>query len=347
MTKFLRSHHHHVVWLSVSGAISILLFAAVGVGAITYERAYQDRIFPGVRIGSIPVGEHTRAEALTRVQHVLDAYLGQGLPYVLDGQLVNIDPIIVGQQDPDLTYRLVDIDVPTLVDDAFAVGRRPSFRTTWTERARGALHDDLAVPLRVTIAEDQLEQALVENLSSNLHTMQPPRLIANKRDGVVTWTVHEGRAGRTLDPATIAAATAMRIATLDPAAIPVATTIAEPPYTKADVEAALPALDAALQRAPLTLTHSNDRWVVTAETLATWLTFQDGPAPTINAATVNEFLVPIAKAVEQPAESARLTINANTKRVREFRAAREGVRIDRALLATALHESVFGSAPPL
>ena len=113
----------HVLGWTMFGASIILLLGAVGVGAITYEQAYQDRIFPGVRIGSTPVGELTKAEATARMQKVMDAYLGHGIPYALGGKIVTINPVISAPQDPDLTYEIIDVDIPTLVDEAFAVGR--------------------------------------------------------------------------------------------------------------------------------------------------------------------------------------------------------------------------------
>ena len=354
MGKFIHTRHHHVIWLSVSGAISILLFAAVGVGAITYERAYENRIFPGVRIGTIPVGELTKAEAVTRIQQVLDAYLGQGLPYVLDGRLVVIDPIIIGQQDPDLSYRLVEVDAAALVDAAFAIGRRASFAATWTERVRGATRDGLVVPLEATVASDQLSAALAENLGGALERMDPPRIAAVVRDGEVSWEITEGHPGRALDGASIAAATALRIASLDPAAIPITTVVQEPPYAKADVAAVLPALDAALARAPLTLVLPSDaggaadrRWQVDRATLATWFTVLPGPTPGLDRDAIEAFLAPIAASVERTAVEPRLVMDPASKRVREFRAAREGVRMDRTALAAALHEAVFGQRPPL
>ncbi|MDO8621904.1 MAG: VanW family protein [bacterium] len=337
----------HALGWTLFGSTILFLLAAVGVGAITYERAYENRIFPGVRIGPIPVGELSQSDAATRVRQVLDAYLGQGLPYVLDGKLVNINPIVIGQQDPDLSYALVDVNVPALVEEAYAIGRRPTLIAAWTERVQGATRDGLIIPLNATVASEQIEQALAANLGESLLPMEPPRLRTTLRDGAVVWEVTDGRAGRQIDVASVAAATASRIATLDPAAIVVVTSVQPPPYTKADVEAALPALDAALARAPLTLTHGDQRWRIEADTLAAWFTFENGPAPTLERGAIDAFLKPIADIIERPAENARLSINPATKRVREFQRPQEGIRIDRDSLASALHDAVLGTATPL
>mgnify|MGYP001568090276 CR=1 FL=1 len=189
MTILRRPFLSHALGWTLFGSTLLFLLAAVGVGAITYERAYEDRIFPGVRIGPIPVGELAKPEATTRVRQVIDAYLGQGLPYILDGTLVNINPIVIGQQDPDLSYTLVDIDVPALVEEAYAIGRRPTLIAAWTERVQGATRDGLIVPLHVTVASERLEQALAANLSGSLTRMEPPRLRATPRNGSVVWEV--------------------------------------------------------------------------------------------------------------------------------------------------------------
>lgn len=337
----------HALGWTMFGSTLLFLLAAVGVGAITYERAYESRIFPGVRIGPIPVGELSRTDAATRVRQSLDAYLGQGLSYVLDGTLININPIVIGQQDPDLSYALVDIDVPALVEEAYAIGRRPTLIAAWTERVQGAMRDGLIIPLHAMVAADRLEQALAANLGDRLVPMEPPRLRAAMRDNAVVWEVTDGRAGRGVDTASIAAATASRIAALDPAAILVTTSVQSPPYTRADVESVLPALDTAVRRAPITLTYGEQRWQVDQNALATWFTLQDGLTPALQRDAIDTFLTPIAETIERPAENARLSIHPTTKRVREFRRPQEGIRIDRDTLVAALHAAVFGTATPL
>ena len=337
---------HALGWTLFASSLLFLL-AAVGVGAITYERAYEGRIFPGVHIGPIAVGGLPKSEGIARVQLALDAYLGKGIPYVLDGRVVTIDPIVTAPQDPDLTYRLIEVDVPQLIDAAFGLGRRPSLVAAWTERARGAVRDDLAVPITATVDRARLESALTENLRGKLAAMQPPRLQAVVTNGTVSWTIIDGRQGQRIDIAAVTTATEQRIAGLDPAPVVVPMANAAPPYTKADVEAALPLIALALQRAPIALTHDAQRWTIERTTLAGWIVLGDRPEPLLDRAAIDAFLVPIAKDIERPAEDARLSIDPTTKRVREFRAAHDGTRIDRDALATALHAAVFGTATPL
>lgn len=337
----------HVLGWTMFGAAVILLLGSVGAGAITYENAYADRIFPGVRVGPIVVGGLSKADGSARIQLALDAFLGQGIPYVLDGRIVTIDPIVTAPQDPDLTYRLIEVDVPKLVDSAFTLGRRPSLVAAWSERARGAIRDDLVVPITASVDRKRLEEALAENLSRDLPAMRPPRVEPVVTDGVVSWNVVAGQSGRRIDIAAVAAETEQRIAALDPAPVLVPTIEAAPPYTTEEVIAALPRIEAALGRAPLTLTHGEQRWTAEATTLAGWFTFGDRPEPVLDRNAINAFLTPIAKDIERQAENARLSINPTTKRVREFRSAREGVRIERDALVAALQDAVFGTRPPL
>lgn len=337
----------HVLGWTMFGAAVILLLGSVGAGAITYENAYVDRIFPGVRVGPIVVGGLSKADGSARIQLALDAFLGQGIPYVLDGRVVTIDPIVIAPQDPDLTYRLIEVDVPKLVDSAFTVGRRPSLVAAWSERARGALRDDLAIPITASVDRKRLEEALTENLSKELSAMRPPRVEPVVTDSVVSWNVVAGQSGRRIDIAAVAAETEQRIAALDPAPVLVPTVEAAPPYTTEEVIAALSRIEAALGRAPLTLTHGEQRWAVEPATLAGWFTFGDRPEPVLDHNAIDAFLAPIAKDIERPAENARLSINPTTKRVRGFQSAREGVRIEREELIAALQDAVFGTRPPL
>ncbi|MBI4142709.1 VanW family protein, partial [Candidatus Uhrbacteria bacterium] len=339
---------HHTIGWSLSGAMVILLLGAIGVGAMTYERAYRDRIFPGVRIGMMDVGGLTRTEATTRVQAAVDAFLEQGIPFTYDGRTSVLDAVVRAPQGPDLAYTLIAFDVPALVDQAFARGRSTSQAVAWRERALGAMTDTaLEVPLHATIDTERLERTLEEQYASSLALMEEPRLVAIAEDGAIRWDVREGRSGFRIAREATTSAIRARIAALDPAPVVLAVERVDPSTTVVDARAALPAVERAIARAPLTLTHGGSRWTVDATTLAGWMTLRDGTTPGIDRAAVDAYLTTIAGGIERSSENARFTFDAATKRVREFRPARTGQRIDRDDLVAQIADAAFGSAVPL
>lgn len=326
-------------------ATFVLLLGAIGAGAMTYEHAYENRIFPGVRIGPIAVGGLTKAEANVRLQRVVDAYLAKGFIFVLDGAIVTIDPIVRAPQDPDISYPLVSVDVAALIDNAFAVGRRGGVFGSWTNRVRTAAHRDAAVPLAATVDTERLERVLAENYRTQLIPMELPHPRPVSSVGGVAWVVTEGRPGQRLAP-TFTDTVSVRIASLESAPITLFTETIAPSYVKADVEAVLPELNAAIARAPLTFSYGERRWVVDAAGAAQWLTLDGNRQPIVARAEIDEFVDSIAPTVERPEEDARFAIDPTTKRVREFRAPREGLRINREALVVATSDVLFGNRPP-
>ncbi|MFH1098443.1 MAG: VanW family protein [Candidatus Uhrbacteria bacterium] len=341
--------HPHVIrilaWLL--GSVVVLLIGAIGVGAATYERAYADRIFPGVMIGSIDVGGQTKTEATEKVQRTIDSFLSSGIRFELGNRLVTVNPIVIAPRDPDLHYELVAVDIPGLVADAYAMGRDDSIVSQWSERIRGAAGDSVTISLRATIDVERLATALRENFRDVIVPMTRPQII-RVRDGTdAQWIVSDGRSGVDVDVTTAAAMTILRIAALDPAPVSLATVSVPSPYARTDVEKVLPAIDAALTRTPITITHDEQRWTFDRETIATWLAVDANGVPTVNTAAITEAIAPMAESIERQPADAKFVFDPATKRVHEFRFARNGIRIDRDVLVAAVHDALFGTAVPL
>ncbi|MDO8462982.1 MAG: VanW family protein [bacterium] len=343
--------HHHVIWYSIVGAVLVLLLAAVGVGAITYEHAYEGRIFPGVTIGTIDVSGLAPDAAVDRVRAVMDARLNEGLAYTLDGQTVMLETIVVASGDPDLWYPLAEVDVPSLVDVAMRIGRDGSAPSQWSHRVRGAVNGGFTVPIDVTIHAEQLMDALTANYAAALVPMEPASVRAAEAVDDAAWSfvVTEGVAGRALDADAVITMTRARIAALDPAPMALTVQNIPPPFTLAEVNAVLPELQAALARAPLTITGPDaTRWEIPVGTLATLLALDDAGRPTLDRDALMAWITTtITPTVERAPRDATLTFNPNTKRVTAFTPSVDGIGIDRTLFTAMVEAAVFGSRAPL
>ncbi|MFH1430412.1 MAG: VanW family protein [Candidatus Uhrbacteria bacterium] len=342
------THHlsHTLAW-SLAGGLAILLLGAIGVGAITYDHAYTDRIFPGTSVGTIDVGGFTKQEATERVQKVLDAYLGQGFSFALDGRTVTIDAIVMAPSDPDLWYPLVSVDVPSHIEAAFSMGRSDSISSQWSERLRGALRSGARVPIQATVHTELIATALEENYPDAFTTMSPPRVRVSD-DDPTSWTIEPGIAGHGVENRTLEELIRYRVATLDPAPIAIAATTIPPPFDDATAAAAIPLLERARDRAPITITHNNHRWTIEPEHLAIWLAIDDAAQPILDRDLLTAWVdTTISTSIETPARNAQLSFHPTTKRVTSFTPSREGIAVNRDLLFSQINATVFGSLPPL
>ncbi|MBI2483176.1 VanW family protein [Candidatus Uhrbacteria bacterium] len=332
---------------SIAAALVLFLICAMGVGAIVYDRAYRDRIFSGVHIGPVDVSGLSRDAAIARMRQVVDTRLAAGFTYTLNGRSITINPTISAPNDPDLSYTLVDVDVPELVDDAFAVGRETHLVPQWTARIRGIFGRNRTVPMTAHVDAVQLNKTIHENFAQELAPPQNPRLVRTAMDGTATWRVIPGRSGYQL-VTDVPAITTRRMVTLSTQPIVLTTRTQEPTITANDIERILPQLNAALARAPLTFTHEKQQWTAESETVASWLSVlvSPQPQPAFQMEALDRFLAPITSAIERPAENARLAIDPTTRRVREFQSPREGLAIDRDELTHRITAALFEHGEP-
>jgi vancomycin resistance protein YoaR len=340
-------HTSHAIAWWIVGALALLLFTTLGVGSVLYERAYDGRIFPGVTIGAIDVGGLTRDDATSLVQTAVDAHLNNGLHFLLDDITIELNPIVIAPADPDLSYLLVDIPVAPVVDSAFAYGRTNGTKQQWTDRLEAARRG-VRLSFSASLDRDALVRALLDNAGNRLQDPVSPQLIRELREGNTFWDVLPGREGRTIDVDVLIAAVRMNAAGLDSAPITLPTRTTPPPFTADEVRAVLPGINAALQRAPLSLVYARRQWGLTTETIAPWITIDNRGALTLDRERIDAYLnATIAPSVEIAARDARLRIDPVSSRVYEFQSARDGIAIERELLATTLQAALFGSHVPL
>ncbi|MBI4433352.1 VanW family protein [Candidatus Uhrbacteria bacterium] len=331
---------------SIAAALVLFLLCAMGVGAIAYDRAYRDRMFPGVHIGPVDVGGLGRDAATARVRRAVDTRLASGFTYTLDGRSVTVTANVSAPADPDISYALIDVDVPELVDNAYAIGRESRLTTQWTTRIRGVFGRSRTIPIAARIDADRLSATITENFIAELPKPQDPRLIRTAAGGTAAWRVIPGRAGREL-LTDIATATARRVTALSTDPIILTARTVTPTVTPGDIERILPQLNAALARTPLIFTYEKQQWTAESETVASWLSVlvtSSQPQPVLHMEALDRFLAPMASTIERPAENARLAIDPTTRRVQEFQSPREGFAIDRSELSRRIAAALFENA---
>jgi vancomycin resistance protein YoaR len=280
----------------VAGLLAVL---ALGVGALYgYDRQFEGRILPGVRIGSVDLSGLSPAAAAAQLS---TAYASLGT-----GKLVLTSP------DGNTTITYADIgrhvDVDGLVADAAAVGRAGSAVDRVIGNARTALRGVVLAP-RV-VFDQQLLASKVQAAAA--------RLERSPIDAAVTTTATSfeqtpASDGRTADAgAALGAATAALSALDAPAEIDVAipvTTVA-PRISTEEATAATSAAD--LMAKDITLTNATESWVIKASTVRTWLrvtpTVDGGYIPLPNVVSVRSVVAKLATKIDRKALDASFVI---------------------------------------
>jgi vancomycin resistance protein YoaR len=273
------------------------LGTALGLGAAAlyaYGASYENRILPGVRVGSVDLGGLSRTDAAARLMSAY-ASLAQG-------------SIVLAAPGRELTVRYDEIgrraDVDAMVAEALGVGRDGTPLERAVAEAQTAVS---GVDLSPRVAIDaQLLSARVSALVAPLQREPTDATIAVTKTGFTTTPAATGTA---VDGQALAARVLAAIGSTDTPAtvrIDVPITTLAPSIGDDAVAAVRKAAEAMV--ADLALTSGKDSWTLAASTVRSLVGFVDTAdgrvAPTLDSAKLSASLKAIAKKADQPARNA-------------------------------------------
>ncbi|MBA2720037.1 MAG: VanW family protein [Chloroflexi bacterium] len=281
----------------VLGLFAVL---AVGVSALyAYDQRYQDRVLPGVHVGSVDLSGMTAAEATARLHETYDV--------LADGQII----LVAGDKEILLpfsrTRRAAAVD--SMVARALSVGRAGNAVERAIANARTAFR---GVDIAPEVRYDQASLTRwVNALAAAQHLAPNDAVIAGTDAG---YTVTPGRIGQRADPTEALASLTATLAKVDaPAEIRVDLPLVEliPTITTAEAEAGAAA--ATRIAADVRIVEGKGSWTITAKTIRTWITFAsaaDGTyEPIVDTTKVEKALAPAAKGLAKTARNASFKIS--------------------------------------
>lgn len=308
-------------WRLATAIFCFLVVLALAEWA--YARRWEQSILPGVHIGILDVGGKTETDARTMVDQTIDSITRAGLSFVYQSKRVTIAPIISAQGDPDLTYELVQWNNEATIVNALRIGHEGPWWQRWYAQTK-ALIVGTRIPATVTVATDQLRDALRDNFESS----EEPAKNAELRiiDGVISVTPET--MGRIFDyhSATTALAVSLQELTVQPTTLTVITDY--PTVTTDGIESLRGTITTLLARGPLQLIHGKRWWRIHPEEWSTWLTVTlQGKTPILSLDPIKMATAfsPLAEIITMPARDAKFVIQ--NGRVVEFQTAQKGQQL--------------------
>jgi vancomycin resistance protein YoaR len=278
------------------GLVAVL---AVGVGALyAYDQRYQDRILPGVHVGTVDLSGLTAGEAAERLHEQYDG--------LSRGSVV----LVAGDRELTIPYtrarRAADID--GMVARALSVGRAG----TLAERVIANIRTNVrgvGIEPSVTFDADALSRWVVA-LANAQHVSPTDATVARTKDG---YQITPSVPGRRADATGVVGDLLDRIGRVDaPDRIQVDLPFSDlaPALTTEEAQAAV---DAANRIATdLRITDGKSSWTIPAATIRSWITFKaaaDGTyGPVIVKSRVPKALAAVAKDVAQAPVDARFVL---------------------------------------
>jgi vancomycin resistance protein YoaR len=318
-----------------AAAFGFGLFAALALGAAAlyaYDRHYEGRVLPGVRVGSVDLSGMWPADAR--------AALDTAYAALADGQLTLRTP--VGSRSvsyADIGRRL---DTEALVAEALGTGRSGNLVDRVVANTRTALRGVTIQP-RVVIEAGTLQDE-VDTLGAEVHREPVDATIAATKKG---FALEYGRDGRELVPEVPRAALEALVDLETPPALEVPLRVVSTAPEVTSLEAYLARLSGSRIARDVVLRVGGESWTIKAGAIRNWITFQatadGGYAPVIDSSRIPRALRPVAREIVRPARDASFLVGRGGGIV-GVTAARNGRKLDTPATAARIADTLRARA---
>jgi vancomycin resistance protein YoaR len=284
--------------------VTVISGLAVWAAQVVLEQSYRGRVFPGVSIRGVAVGDLARDAARAAVEARYAAFLAQPVVLSYDGR----------SWMPTLAELGVTLEIDQAVDAALAAGRgNPLAELRALPLLGGGAVD---IPLQLTVDQVLMQQYLVSRVSGIERPAIDARLLL---DGTsVSWTPASAGTQLLLDEMVLELTSV--IESLDQTTLAVRTRSLDPVLTDAAAQAAQQQI-ASLLAGPLVLNVDDDQFVWSVEDLARLVRVEqtDDPstmlAVSIDQAQLRDKITAIADATESAGKLPRLSWNGGNLRI--------------------------------
>ena len=318
-------------WLLISVAVFFVL-SATGAGASwSFQKKYDNKIFPGIKLGNLDLGGKTRDEAKKIINEKIDQIGQNGIKFKYNSQETTITPSIFSF-DADLAYQIITFNPDQTVEEIFSFGRNKSLFGNLRNRLSAFIFKKSA-NIIYTANEEEITRILKSNYSNLEIPAKNAELIAtsspDQKDEFI-FSLSQEKLGKVINYEEAIKKLKENLRKLNNQPITLASETDYPFIYKNECLNIEPEARKILSAGPLTLTYQDKKWVIEKEMIADWLTLEKNDKKiviaSLNSGKIAEFLrKDIAPQIEKEPIDARFEIK--NGRVSEFQGGQDGFKI--------------------
>ncbi len=322
-----------------------LVFGFLALGIMAYGAIYQERIYPGVRIGDYNIGGMSRFELKDLIENLNNRYAKEGIDINLEKdsgiQKVKLNTVGFGES----AVEMVRLDSEALSRAALQVGRAGD---TWQQFFGPIGYRFNPVTLSVPVVMNK--SVLVDNLKNLLAPFEDKvqdAAISNISVGDLTAEIVPEKSGQIFDYDEAVEKIKTNLAKLFFEPVILKPKLFSPAINVEDVRAVLPSLWPMLRFGSLKIVASPSpstsfQWDLSANELANFIEVRrdadDKLAFFLNPEKVNNYLkLKILPSVEVSPVDAKFTTENN--KVKDFQPSSDGITIDFDITYAALNDN--------
>lgn len=328
------------ITLITIGFVALFIFA--GGAGFLWARQFEGRIAPNVFIGPIAVGGMRPELARQWLQSQTDDLLINGIPVTVKGETKNLSLSTLVSSD---SIEDVEFALDEALEQAMDA-RRSSNPITKIWRFAIASWQPVSIPIPLTIATDTIKQNLIQLFPEQEIPGQDARFLFLQDEHGWQVRIVPGTTGTEFDWEPFFVTLSEKLGRFDRSEIALSLVEMPPSVSEAQAESQKDKALEKLLAAPLTFSYIDERgekneWILSQTHFAKMIVPSATETVQIDKSAFDEFLDPIAREIERPAQNARLQVE--NGRVVEFLESKSGLRLDR----DALYELIMaGSGDP-
>lgn len=353
-------------WLLWTAIIFFIIFLSLVSIYLSFENKYINKIYPGVYIGGISLGEKNLEEAKKIIGAKINLLNQNGIKFYYGDDTITIFPI-VSSLEGDIAYQIINFDTDKTLATAYDFGRSGNFAADLKNKIKALFADEI-IAMAATVNENEIKKILKEKFFLSETPAEDAKLTykiisESEENKIIRFEVNSEKIGRTIDYQNGLSQLKIQLTNFNFKPIELASKTAYPQIYKNDcLNIENKALNM-LTSAPLILTHKENQWTINNEQLASWLSLKINPefhnetpnkekkiVISPNSETANKFLEnEVASKVNKKPVEAKFEIRDG--KVAEFQASQDGAELDAARtllkIESELTKSTISSSTPI
>lgn len=255
----------------VIGSCAVIVLLVGGV-AYAYETSYSDKFFRGVQVAEISLDGLTRDEARMKIEQKLASIASAGYVFVFEGKTATLPATQLSLEDPDLAQNLILYNIDETLNDAFAVGRGNDPFYRHIERLRLLIRPK-QVPVSHQVQNAIVKQSLEAAFKDQVKIAKDASIqfSTTGTDAALEIAITDDQVGVAFNETAGLRTLSRQADALDFSPITLDVIRVQPLIRRAELEPLKDEAPALIENAPFRIRYIRSSWVISKDTLATWL----------------------------------------------------------------------------
>ncbi|MDD5291073.1 MAG: VanW family protein [Patescibacteria group bacterium] len=256
-------------------AIFFISLAILAGAFLIFEKQYEGRIYPGIRMGNIDLSGLTKAGAEKLLGEKIDDLNRTGLRFKYADSQTTLTPTI-SSLEADLAYRIVSFEPEKTSEEIFSFGRDRNFFLNLQDKATALIFGKQA-GIIYSLNEGEIEKILKTNYEKFANPGRSAALTATttpENPEKIIFSLDEEKLGKVIDYARAIEELKIKLNKLDFSAIELTSKTDYPSIYKNECLNVEAEAEKILETSPLTLVYQKKKWIIEKKQLADMLALE-------------------------------------------------------------------------